>query len=180
VKFYRPRALFVGVLIVLLGVAGCSDVSGQSEEPAEPPRVMSVDAARAEIRGISTGIREATGISGQVDDNGPGVSTCADDPERNRLFLMRHPWAIYGVPRETLEEGMDGLRRELPEQGWEIVEDRVLDTPDRTPEMLIETRDGEYGAIVNIEGGGDDPRLVVSLSSVCFSTPEGESPRREV
>jgi hypothetical protein len=179
VKYGKVTSLLFEGFCILLFVAGCSDVSGQSEEPEEPPRVTSVDAARAETREISANIMEATGINGQIDDSGPGVSTCEEDPERNRLFLMRHPWAIYGVPRETLEEGMDGLRRELPEQGWEIVEDRVLDTPDRTPEMLIETRDGEYGAIVNIGGGGDDPRLVVSLSSVCFSTPEGESPRRE-
>jgi len=153
-------------------------MNGQSEEPGKPPTVKSVEDARTEASEVSSSILDATGIRGQVTEPGPGVSSC-DDSERDRLYLMRHPWSIYGVPRETLDEGMDRLRRELPKQGWEILEDGEADNPNRTPIILFENRDLEYAAHVSIEGGQDEPLLHVSLVSACFRTPVGESARNQ-
>jgi hypothetical protein len=153
--------------------------NGESDKPSEPSTVKSVDDARSQSRGIASRILDTTGIRGNVTDPGPGVSACSEDPEMERLYLMRHPWSIYGLPRETLDEGMNRLRRELPKQGWRILEDGELDNPDRSPRILFQNTDLEYAANVTIEGGQGDPLLHFSMVSGCFSTPEGESPRDE-
>ncbi|WP_059011576.1 hypothetical protein [Streptomyces specialis] len=154
-------------------------MSGQDGESQAAPTVKSVDDARAEASDVSSRILDVAAIQGQVSEPGPGVGICEDDPEKERLYTMDHPWSVSGLPRRTLEEAMDRLRAELPREGWEILEDGELDNANRTPRILFENTRIEYAAHVTIEGGDDDPRLHVSLVSACFSTPEGESPRNE-
>ena len=161
--------LAAGTLLV-----SCSTDSDSAEEPDRPLTVKSVDHARAQSSEIVSEILDATAIKGSAIDTGPGVSACPDDPERESFYLVRHPWSIYDVPRETLDEGMDRLRRVLPQQGWEIIEDGELDNPNRTPRILFENKDLEYAAHVTIEGGREDALLHVSMVSTCYRAPEGE------
>lgn len=148
----------------------------------DPPAIKSADEGRQEAAEISSAILDA-GIRGEVTEPGPGVSDCPGNDRatgNDRLFLMRHPWSIYGLPTAKLEEGLDNLRRELPRQGWEIIEDRRADSPDRQPVVLFENRTLEYAAHVSLIGpDSDDPRLHVSLVSACFSTPGHESAKNE-
>ncbi|MEO3754283.1 hypothetical protein [Streptomyces sp. B6B3] len=173
--------IFIATSLLFVLVSGCSVVDGsqQGEEPDGQHTVQSVDEARAEDADIAASIREAAGIGGSVDDPGVGVSMCEDDPEMNRLYLMRHPWSIHGVSRDRLEEGMDRLRETLPSRGWEIIQDGEVDNANRTPRILFENRELEYAAHVTVEGRGEGFQLHVSMVSACFSTPEGESPRNE-
>ena len=148
----------------------------------DPPAIKSADEGRQEAAEISSAILDAAGIRGEVTEPGPGVSDCPGNDRatgNDRLFLMRHPWSIYGLPTAKLEEGLD-YRRRAARQGWEIIEDGAADSPNRQPTILFENRTLEYAAHVSIEGRNtDDPRLHVSLVSACFSTPGHESAKNE-
>ncbi|TDC21666.1 hypothetical protein E1265_17435 [Streptomyces sp. 8K308] len=172
-------ALFLGLLI-----GGCSDVpdrSNSDSEPSDETTVKPVDDARAEARRLSSDMLDFTGIQAQVSEPGPGVSVCAEDPERERLYKIRHAWSVYGVPSADLEQGMDRLRGALLEHGWVIVEEGELNNAARTPRILFENTSLAYAVNVELVAGTEDyePMLTVDLVSACFSTPEGESPRGE-
>lgn len=173
--------LFVASLLLFTGSLGCSTVDdAQQGEPANSPTVWSVDEARAEARTLSSTILDLTGVQGRVSEPGPRVSTCEEDPDKERLYKIRHSWSISDASGDSLAAGMDRLRTELPRDGWEIIEDGELNNEERTPRVLFENGDVEYAANVQLEGRDSDaPLLVVTLVSACFSTPEGESPRGE-
>jgi hypothetical protein len=83
----------------------------------DPPAIKSADEGRQEAAEISSAILDAAGIRGEVTEPGPGVSDCPGNDRatgNDRLFLMRHPWSIYGLPTAKLEEGLDNLRRAAP------------------------------------------------------------------
>ena len=145
------------------------------------PTVKSVDDGRTETRDLSNSILSLAGIQGDVTEPNPGVSACEADPDmEENLYKMRDGWSIYGVPVATLEEGMRNLRRELPRQGWEIVEEGELNNAERSPRILFENDDVEHAVDIVLYGNNDDePMLSATVVSACFKTPEGESPRGE-
>ncbi|WP_326597657.1 hypothetical protein [Streptomyces sp. NBC_01803] len=158
------------------------DVPAGVARPA--PAVKSVPAARAEARSLSSEILDVIAVRGTVSEPGPGVSLDrprspgGTDPERHRTYRMRHPWSLSGVPREALEAGLDRLRRELPERGWEIVEDGEQPNAHRSPRLLLAHPGTGYTVDATLAGGpGEEPLLTLSFVSAAFRTPEGESPR---
>jgi hypothetical protein len=161
----------------------CMGCSGMDDAPPEldyTPTVKTVDDARAEARDLSSMLLDMTEIQGEVTQAGPGVSVCEADPDKERLFKMRHPFGISGVPVETLEAGMERLREGLSREGWEIIEDDVLNNDDRSPRILLENTEAEYAVEVILAGrNGDRPQLEIRTVSACFSTPEGQSPSGE-
>ncbi|WP_190232904.1 hypothetical protein [Streptomyces avicenniae] len=154
---------------------------GGSGGPAESYRVLSVDDARAEVRELSSSVLDLTGLEGTFSEPGPGVSTCEEDPRKERLYLVRHIWSVSGLPERELTAGMDRLREQLPGEGWEIVEDGFRDNPARTPRFIADNHAAGYGVNVEFIRAYEDsePMLSVTLVSGCLSTPEGESPRGE-
>ena len=170
-----------GAVLVLALSTGCgSDMADDGAEGRRTATVKSTDEARAEARTLSSEILDVIAVQSDVSEGGPGISTCEDDPERERLYTVRHPWAIYGASRAQLESGMDRLRQQLPDSGWEILEDGEQNNANRSPRILMENTDLEYALNIVLAGGPqDDPQLEVTLVSGCFSTPEGQSPRGE-
>jgi hypothetical protein len=175
----RSRVLVTAGILVAAMSMGCTVMTDEDNELDYTPTVKSVDDGRAETRDVSSRILDLAGIQGEVSEPGPGVSTCDADPDmEENLYIIRHPWSIYGLPAEKLEEGMSNLRRELPRRGWEILEEGELNNTARSPRILFENRDVEYAANVVLRGKDtNEPMLEVTVVSACFRTPEGESPR---
>lgn len=157
---------------------GCSSVlESNSGKLDYTPTVKSVDQARADTRDVSSRLFDIISVQGDASEPGPGVTECEADPDMERLYKINHPWSISGVPRETLREGMERLKEQLPAQGWEILEEGEANSANRSPVILFENRDVEYAAHVTLMGKTDEDSLLhVFIVSACFSTPEGESP----
>ncbi|GAB2924804.1 hypothetical protein [Streptomyces mayteni] len=177
----KVKVLIAAPLFLSAATVACSDVDdAQSGEGSASLTVRSVEDARADARGLSSSILDLSGVQGRVSEPGPRVTTCEEDPDRERLYRIRHSWSITETSAESLAAGMDRLRSQLPQEGWEVVEEGELNNAERTPRILFENNEVEYAANVTLEGGDSDaPLLVVTLVSACFSTPEGESPRGE-
>ncbi|MFC9064754.1 hypothetical protein [Streptomyces harbinensis] len=158
---------------------GCSSVLGSNSGKLDyTPAVKSVEDARAEARDISSQLFDIASVRGETSEPGPGVTTCEADPDMERLYTMHHPWSISGVSRDVLREGMERLREQLPQEGWEIIEEGEANNANRSPVILFENRDVEYAAHVMLRGKTDDDSMLhVTVVSACFSTPEGESPK---
>ncbi|WP_181727457.1 hypothetical protein [Streptomyces sp. PT12] len=162
--------------VTLLG--GCGIMSDGSAAENTPRTIRSVHDARQMTRDISSGLLDTIAVQGRTSEPGPGVSLCEEDPERERLYKMKHTWSLSQVSRADLEQGMDRLRQELPRQGWELVGDGVVNNANQSPYVTFDNTDIEYSVNVRLATTpDDDPMLVVTVVSACFSTPEGESPR---
>ncbi|MGK5531451.1 hypothetical protein [Streptomyces sp. URMC 129] len=167
-------------MLVVVLCAGCSGMAGEPPELDYTPSVKSVDDARVEARELSSHLLDMTGIQGWVSEPGPGVSTCPADPDKERLYRMRHPWSIAEVSDATLEEGMANLRQGLLDEGWELVVEEEINDAYNSPRLLFESKSVEYAVDITLAvGGSDRSRLDITTVSACFSTPDGESPSGE-
>ncbi|MDH2411899.1 hypothetical protein [Streptomyces chitinivorans] len=143
------------------------------------PHVISVEDARSQARGVSSRIFDMMGVDAKATQPGPGISTCSADPNKERMYVVRHPWAIYGVSNSVLKEAMDNLRNSLPGDGWTIVKDGREESKDRQPVIHAENDELQYTLIASWAQGREKPQISVTLTSACIKTPEGENPRGE-
>ncbi|MFF2377143.1 hypothetical protein ACFVUW_22435 [Streptomyces xiamenensis] len=172
------RSRVAGLLGLLFLSGGCSLMPDDSEAASggEARRtVKSIEDARVETREISSRVLDIVAVRGDVSEPGPGVDVCGDDPDSDVLYKMYHSWSVSGVARDVLEEGMGRARRDLPEEGWNIVEDGEKNNANRSPRILFEHDEVQYAINMTLFGSADDPLLSVSLVSGCFRTPEGET-----
>ncbi|GAA2039303.1 hypothetical protein GCM10009757_00200 [Streptomyces cheonanensis] len=178
-RFRVNCAAAIGVLGVVVLFSGCQAMAEQQEsELGYTPSIKSVDQGRVDAKGISSRLLDITELRGETSEPGPGISSCQVDPKKERLFKVSHFWSVTGLAREELAEGMDRLRRTLPQEGWEIISDGEMNNANRTPEILFENTDVEHAVNVTLRGKTDeDSTLYVAVVSACFSTPEGESPK---
>ncbi|MEV8113990.1 hypothetical protein AB0O69_03755 [Streptomyces xiamenensis] len=165
------------MLLLTSLVMGCSAVLDSGNGLDYTPSVKSVAGARSDAEEVSSRLFDIISVQGEASEPGPGVTECEADPEMERLYKINHPWSITGASRETLREGMDRLREQLPAEGWEVIEEGEANNANSSPVILFENRDVEFAAHVMLRGKTDEDSLLhVSLVSACFSTPEGESP----
>ncbi|WP_146252327.1 hypothetical protein [Streptomyces carminius] len=145
------------------------------------PTVVGVQEARDRTGELSSQVLDAIGVKGKITEPGPGVSVCPADPKKEKLYRVRHPWALYGIPDSSLEKGMANLREKLPKNGWKIIADREAESEDRDPVIHAEHEEMRYALDVvwERETAEHDPQISVTLLSACFETPEGESPQGE-
>ncbi|MGW3297407.1 hypothetical protein ACWC9S_25890 [Streptomyces xiamenensis] len=171
----------MGVVGLTLWCMGCSVMDEPGKEQLDhTPTVSSVDDSREAARQLSSRLFDIISVQGEASQPGPGVTICEEDPDKERLYKIHHPWSISGVPREALREGMERLREALPQEGWTVVEEGEANNANRSPMMLLENTDVEYAVYVTLAGKTDaDSLLLVSLTSACFSTPQGQSPKNE-
>lgn len=167
------------LLLMLVGCSGEVKTPGEARELEYVPDVLGVQEARDRTSGLSSRILDLMGVEGKVTEPGPGVSVCPADPEKKKLYRIRHPWALYGVPDDSLERGMSNLRKRLPENGWKILASGDANSGDRDPIIHAEHEKMRYALDVVWEQktAEHDPQISVTLLSACLRTPEGESPQ---
>lgn len=156
---------------------GCSDVQKLNYEPEE----LSVDSARSKTKSVSSQLLEMIGVKGKVTQPGPGLAKCDDEPDAKDLYIMNHPWSVYGVSNDILKQGMENLRKSLPERGWKILKDGETKSVARDPEILAENKKLRYAAhIVWMRTSASGrPMINVTVVSGCFRAPAGTDINKE-
>ncbi|MFC0599715.1 hypothetical protein [Streptomyces palmae] len=139
------------------------------------PVKLGVDEARSKTERISSRLLEMIEVKGKVTEPGPGVSRCEGESGDSELYKTLHPWSVYGISDESVERGMNNLRKRLPESGWTILKDGKVNSEARDPEILAENKK-EYFA-VHIVGekrtASGEPMISVEVVSACFRAPKG-------
>ncbi|PJE94462.1 hypothetical protein CUT44_30035 [Streptomyces carminius] len=151
----------------------------EKQELDYEPHVISVQDARSQAENISSRILDMMRIEARVTEPGPGDSICSVDPNKERMYIVRHPWAVYDVPNSTLEAAMENLRSGLPEDGWSIVKDGRANSEDRQPVIHAENDELQYTLMISWAQDRGKPQISVTLASACIKTPEGESSQGE-
>lgn len=167
--------------LMLMGCSGEMNSHDRVHELGYVPAVLGVQEARDRASELSSRILDLMGVKGKVTEPGSGVSVCPADPEKKRLYRIRHPWALYGASDASLGEGMENLRKGLSEDGWKIISDETAESRDQDPVIRAEHEEMKYALDVVWERktAEHEPQISVTLLSACFKTPEGESPQGE-
>lgn len=148
------------------------------------PETRDVSSVRDEARELSTQLRNLMGLKGKVTKPGPGVDLCGDQDPDN-LYVIRHPWSLYGAPVEDMKKAMERLSLELPRHNWKIVRFGPDSSPSKSLELIANSTKGKFSVDITLfdqrNDTGDAPSaskvslINVELVSACFRTPHGKT-----
>ncbi|MFE7619260.1 hypothetical protein [Streptomyces sp. NPDC057496] len=130
------------------------------------------DTAKAGVERTSSRILEILGVKGKVTETGAMTSRCSDYDPDEEVYRARHPWSIYKAPFADMQKGMDRLRVELPKDGWKIIRDGVDGSRAKSPQIMAESKGGEFAVDVRLHRAskvGNAPDLLeVTVESACY------------
>ncbi|MGC5363292.1 hypothetical protein ACPXCE_16670 [Streptomyces sp. DT24] len=130
------------------------------------------EAVKAATEKASSRILETINPKGKTTESGARLIRCSDYPAKDEVYRARHPWSLYGVPAEDMKKAMDRLREQLPVKDWEIVKDGTDDSEAKSPQLVANSRDGEFSVDVRPQeerAYGDAPSLLeVTVVSACY------------
>ncbi|MEU0130116.1 MULTISPECIES: hypothetical protein [unclassified Streptomyces] len=173
----KPRLRSYGALALAFALpiltTGCSK---DMDDLGYTPATLGVEDARKKTLGVSSAIFDMIAIKeGRTTETGAGVSPCEEDPDH--LFSSRHPWGLYGVSAEELEEGFARLRESLPKHGWKIVDYGPNSSANKNLELTADSTKDHYAVNAELRVTGDPgskkPSIQVRVVSGCFRAPEG-------
>ncbi|MFI0760252.1 hypothetical protein ACH4PX_23050 [Streptomyces anulatus] len=156
------------VILFCLLLSGCS---GMNENSADAP-VRSSSEMQDEVEKVSGSILEILSLKAKMTEAGAMISPC-----EGGAYRAHHPWGVYGPPAKDLEEAMDRLRIQLPENGWKIVKDGPDDSRAKSPQIVADSADGKFSVDARFHGRqSDDPaQLEVTVQSTCFRPESGST-----
>ncbi|WP_438494519.1 hypothetical protein [Streptomyces asiaticus] len=139
------------------------------------PTKLDVDKARQKTREVSSRLLEMIEVKGKVTESGPRIAPCDDEPDVKDLYVTRHPWSIYGLSEEEVIQGMENLRRGLPEHGWKILRDGKSNSRAQDPEILAENKKEKFAANFTAlrKTASGDTMIKVTVVSACYRAPAG-------
>lgn len=119
---------------------------------------------------VSSQVLDMIGLKGKVTEGAPLPLECGGYD--GKVERMDHPWSIYDLPYEELEQAYNRMRTTLPAKGWKI----TMDGPDKsiakTPTLRAESADGEFGVELQLMDNRKDKDptsvLAVTVLSRCF------------
>lgn len=164
-------------------MTGCSDTVDKANAGlAYTPTVLSVEDAKAKTKTVSSQIFDMIGIkSAKTTPGGAGVSPNSKDP--GHLFMVSHPWSVYGTSDGELTKGFKRLKEALPQHGWKIKEYGPNSTPAKDLELTADSKDGPFSVNVvlstavdpakNAPGASTESGIIVHVVSAYFRAPEG-------
>ncbi|MFF1462542.1 hypothetical protein [Streptomyces sp. NPDC058330] len=130
------------------------------------------DTVRAGVERVSSRILDILDVKGEVTDTGAMTVRCSDYDPDEEVYRARHPWSIYKTPFMDMGKGMDRLRAELPKEGWKIVQDGVDGSKAKSPQIVAESKGGEFAVDVRLheasEIGNAPDLLEVTVESACY------------
>lgn len=130
------------------------------------------DTVKAGVERTSSRILEVLNVKGKVTETGAMTSRCSDYESDEEVYRARHPWSIYKAPYVDMQKGMDRLRVEPPKDGWNIVQDGVDDSKAKSPQIVAESKGGEFAVDVRLHKAskfGRAPDLLeVTVESACY------------
>ncbi|MCZ1009185.1 hypothetical protein [Streptomyces lydicus] len=140
--------------------------------------VRDVPLAEEDGRSLSSEIYAMMGLkNAKITKPGPHAALCEEgDPER--YYMVRHAWAVHGVPFKDLEQAMERLKKEMPEKGWNIVKYGPDSSPAKTLELMADSTEKKFSVAVHLldeRKKSRESRIAVSLVSTCFEVPAGKT-----
>ncbi|MFI6701746.1 hypothetical protein ACIBJC_22740 [Streptomyces sp. NPDC050509] len=128
----------------------------------------------------SSQILDMMDLKGKVTESGALILRCSDYSPEDEVYRARHPWSLRNIPIEEMKNAMDRLREELSKNGWNIVKDGPDDTVGKAPQIVANSKNGEFSADIRLLDNrkyGDDPSLIeVTVVSKCYKSSPEASP----
>ncbi|MGV4928287.1 hypothetical protein K2224_37565 (plasmid) [Streptomyces sp. BHT-5-2] len=108
---------------------------------------------------------------------GPHAGLCeGKDPDH--YYMIRHPWAAYGVTFQELQQAMERLKKDMPEKGWKVVKYGPDTSPAKTLELIADSTQKDFSVAIHLldeRKKQRESRIAVSLASRCYKTPKGKT-----
>ncbi|MFF8789986.1 hypothetical protein [Streptomyces sp. NPDC015125] len=155
-------------------MTGCSGMHDDRDEAS----VRDVPLAEEDGRSLSSEIYAMMGLkNAKSTEPGPHAALCeGEDPER--YYMVRHAWAVHGVPFADLEQAMERLKKEMPEKGWKIVKYGPDSSPAKTLELMADSTEKKFSVAIHLldeRKKSRESRIAVSLASTCYEVPAGKT-----
>jgi hypothetical protein len=164
----KKTSAFVSIIAACLLATACSNENEAAVKVRESENVQ------ADVERTSSRILEILDLKGKVTESGAMTSKCAGYDSDDEVYRARHPWSVYEVPFADMQKAMDRLRAELPKEGWEIVKDGVDGSASKSPQIVAESKGGEFAIDVRLYKAskvGNAPDLLkVAVESACYRT----------
>ncbi|MEU2116730.1 hypothetical protein ABZ567_14005 [Streptomyces sp. NPDC016459] len=170
----RPAVL--GALLLCLTTLATGCTMNDADDLGYTPTTLDVADARTRTKEISSEIFDMIGLPrARTTEPGPSASVCPED--REHLFKTRHPWSVYDVSDEELEQGFERLRQALPGKGWKIVSYGPNNSRAKSLELTADSEKEHFAVNAELSLGSKDPKqknlIAVTVVSGCFRAPEG-------
>ncbi|MGW6098045.1 hypothetical protein ACWFRK_27640 [Streptomyces sp. NPDC055157] len=153
-------------------IATCALAMACSNGKEAAVKTQDGDTVKAGVERTSSRILEILDVRGKVTETGAMTSRCSDYDSDEEVYRARHPWSIYKAPFVDMQKGMDRLRVELPKEGWKIVQDGVDASKAKSPQIVAESKGGEFAVDVRLHKAskvGNAPDLLeVTVESACY------------
>lgn len=153
-------------------IATCALAMACSNGKEATVKTQDGDTVKAGVERTSSRILEILDVRGKVTETGATTSRCSDYDSDEEVYRARHPWSIYKAPFADMQKGMARLRVELPKDGWKIVQDGVDGSKAKSPQIVAESRGGEFAVDVRLHRAskvGNAPDLLeVTVESACY------------
>ena len=135
------------------------------------PKTRDSDTVKADVERTSSRILEMLGVKGKVTESGAMASPCSDY-DSEEVSRARHPWSLYAAPFADMEKGMERLRVQLPKDGWTITKDGGDGTQGNSPQIIAESKGGEFAVDIRLHKAGkaekSEDLLEVTVESACY------------
>ncbi|WP_371615660.1 hypothetical protein [Streptomyces sp. NBC_00454] len=164
-------------------MTGCSNTVDKANAGlAYTPTVLSVEDARTKTKAVSSQIYDLIGIkNAKTTPGGASVSLNSKDPDH--LFMINHPWSVYGTSDEELTQGFQRLKEALPQHGWKIKAYGPNSSPAKNLELTADSQEGPFSLNVvlstavdpakNAPSASTESGIIVHVVSAYFRAPEG-------
>ncbi|MGW1073943.1 hypothetical protein [Streptomyces sp. NPDC002537] len=135
------------------------------------PKTRDSRAVEKEVGSLSSKVLDMLQVKGKVTEPGPGVGACGTSGgDAAGYRSVRHPWSLYGVDNDTLQQGMNNLNDKLPTQGWKVERYGTDTSRNKNLEILaIHSETHTQLEVTWMKGlDGKAPLIEVTLYSRCF------------
>lgn len=179
----RHAAMMISSAATFAILTGCSDMP-KSHDLGYTPETRDVSSVKNEAQELSSQLHHLMALDGKMMNTGPGVDLCGDE-DPDHLYVIRHPWSVYGVPVEDMKRAMGQLKAELPRHNWKIVKFGPDSSPSKSLEIVADSTKGKFSVNITLydrrKRSGDAPSaskvsiIAVELASACFRVPHGKT-----
>ncbi|MEU6879410.1 hypothetical protein [Streptomyces sp. NPDC046712] len=156
----------VPALLACALLTGCSTVEKKTAETRDSAQM------REGTQRTSSQVLDMIGLKGKVTEGGPQPLPC--DSYGDGVEQMDHPWSIYDLPYEELEQAYNRMRTTLPAKGWKVTQDGPDESAAKTPTLRADSPDGDYAVQLQLMDERKNPTaktkalIAVSVVSRCF------------
>lgn len=144
--------------------------------------VRNEQATKKNVENASSEILDIMALKGKLTQSGALSTPCPSYASEDKVHRMRHPWSIYGVSGQDLEQALNRVRKELPTKGWKIIKDGPDKSQAKLPQIVANSPDGHMSADIRLwvepAGSKRSSMIEVTVVSDCFRSDESATPEQ--